>query len=242
MLQARWVFASGAVCVRMSFSDALLSISSWNCLCSIMIMFLKEFEHTVGYSRHLKKQNIPLKMLYRRCQGILTAFYNHYLEQRVGGCLVFDSSHISAGWVNVKQEALIPCKIYSIANSCAFIFFHPVRVHFALLQASNLRIYLSRLGYSPWRKVRVLKWPEPVFFTCYFIFPWVVLLPVKLFSNVCFNYYHSVLTENNLCTHISLKTKPNQTKPDNNEISAQGALQSKSVFVFPFFLINGHLL
>lgn len=45
-------------------------------------------------------------------------FNNHYLEQRMRGCLVFPGSHFSVIWVNVKQqEALTLCKIHSTANS-----------------------------------------------------------------------------------------------------------------------------
>lgn len=144
---------------------------------------------------------------------LLTTFCSSYLEQRVGGCSGFDSSHISAVWLNVKQQkVLTPCQINSLANSCTLLFFQPVRVHFVLLQASSLKIYLSSLRDCLWSKISVLKWPKPAFFTYYFIVPWVLVLTVKLFLNVCFYNYHSVLTENNLCTHFSLEKTQNKTR------------------------------
>lgn len=61
------------------------------------------------------------------------------------GCLVFNSSHISVVQINGKQqEALTPCKIYSMANSHTSVFFWPMRVHFALLQAFRHLSYLFK--------------------------------------------------------------------------------------------------
>lgn len=63
----------------------------------------------------------------------------------MGGCLVFNGSHISEVQINGKQqEALTPCKIYSIANSHTSVFFWPMRVHFALLQAIRHLSYLFK--------------------------------------------------------------------------------------------------